>query len=71
MFHESFEVDNFYSYHLEIFYHECCLCIPVVKIVGRSCLLFMNAVWGESVVGRMFGEFTLFKRLVEKSLANE
>ena len=26
---------------------------------------------GESLVGRMFGEFTLFKRLVEKSLANE
>ena len=31
-----------------------------------------NALWRESLAGWMFGEFTtLFKRLAEKSLANE
>ena len=28
-------------------------------------------VWQESLAGRLFGEFTLFKRLVGRSLANE
>ena len=57
--------------HVCVFLHACMhVCVCVCVVVFLNSVISIDVLW-ESLVGRMFVEFTLFKCLAEKSLANE
>ena len=54
-----------------ILVHSTKLLQDCIAVVIRICIMYCNTVYQVSLAGRKFGDYTLFKRLEKKNLANE